>query len=83
MRAFFVARVDGGRPAIILSSGIVSIYHPQSIPNLWNSTTGYVGSTLLGGLYVLAAWHTIGAKLASFATAIGILCPLYKVRDKL
>lgn len=57
-------RVDGGRPAIILSSG-------------------YVGSTLLGGLYVLAAWHTIGAKLASFATAIGILCPLYKVRDKL
>ncbi|KAG8900093.1 hypothetical protein FRC01_010269 [Tulasnella sp. 417] len=57
-------RVDGGKPAIILSAG-------------------YFGSTILGGLYVLAAWHTIGAKIASFFTVVGILCPLYKVRDKL
>ncbi|KAG8900226.1 hypothetical protein FRC01_010213 [Tulasnella sp. 417] len=57
-------RVDGGKPAIILSAG-------------------YLGSTIVGGLYVLAAWHTIGAKIASFFTAVGILCPLYKVRDKL
>jgi len=46
-------------------------------------SAGYIGSTVLGGVYVLAAWHTLGAKIASFVTVVGIICPLVKVRDKL
>jgi len=46
-------------------------------------SAGYVGSTILGGLYVFAAWHSLAAKITSFVTAIGILCPLVAVRDKL
>jgi len=32
---------------------------------------------------VFAAWHTTGAKIASFLTAAGLICPLVLVRDKL
>ncbi|KAG9010652.1 hypothetical protein FRB94_010129 [Tulasnella sp. JGI-2019a] len=46
-------------------------------------SAGYFGSTVLGGLYILSAWHTLGAKIASFFTVVGLLCPLTLVRDKL
>ncbi|KAG8930444.1 hypothetical protein FRC02_004155 [Tulasnella sp. 418] len=46
-------------------------------------SSGYLGSTLLGGLYVFAAWHTLAAKITSVVTAVGLLTPLIVVRDKL
>jgi len=45
--------------------------------------SGYIGSTLMGALYILCSWDTLAAKIASFFTAIGLLCPLVVVRDKL
>lgn len=44
---------------------------------------GYIGSTLFGGLFVLAGWDTLVAKVMSFVLAIGLLMPLRLVRDKL
>jgi hypothetical protein len=44
---------------------------------------GYVGSTLLGGAFVLAGWDTLVAKVCSFVLGVGLLCPLVLVRDKL
>lgn len=52
--------------------------HPPSI-----LTAGYVGSTLLGFLLLIAGWDTLGSKVASWVIAIGLLCPLVLVRDKL
>ncbi|KAF8920635.1 peptidase M50B-like-domain-containing protein [Mucidula mucida] len=43
---------------------------------------GYIGSTLFGGLFVLAGWDTLVAKVMSFVLAIGLLMPLRLVRDK-
>jgi hypothetical protein len=45
--------------------------------------SGYVGSTLLGGLFVLAGWDTLVAKVMSFVLGIGLIMPLALVRDKL
>ncbi|KAF8494752.1 peptidase M50B-like-domain-containing protein [Hysterangium stoloniferum] len=46
-------------------------------------TAGYVGSTLFGGVFILAGWDTLVAKICSFVIAFGLLCPLALVRDKL
>ncbi|KNZ74557.1 hypothetical protein J132_06511, partial [Termitomyces sp. J132] len=45
--------------------------------------SGYLGSTLLGGLFVLAGYSTLVAKVMSFVLGIGLLMPLALVRDKL
>ncbi|KIP10028.1 hypothetical protein PHLGIDRAFT_28708 [Phlebiopsis gigantea 11061_1 CR5-6] len=44
---------------------------------------GYVGSTMFGGVLILAGFDTLVAKIMSFVIAIGLLCPLVLVRDKL
>jgi len=46
-------------------------------------SSGYVGSTLLGGLFVLAGYNTLVAKVMSFVLGIGLIMPLALVRDKL
>ncbi|KAF7356705.1 hypothetical protein MVEN_01005200 [Mycena venus] len=45
--------------------------------------SGYIGSSLLGGLFTLAGWDTLVAKIMSFVLAIGLIMPLALVRDKL
>jgi len=45
--------------------------------------SGYIGSALLGGLFVLAGWDTLVAKVMSFVLGIGLIMPLALVRDKL
>ncbi|KAF9453521.1 hypothetical protein P691DRAFT_800148 [Macrolepiota fuliginosa MF-IS2] len=44
---------------------------------------GYIGSTLFGGVFILAGWTTLVAKIMSFVLGIGLLMPLALVRDKL
>ncbi|KAG6890094.1 hypothetical protein C0995_012043 [Termitomyces sp. Mi166 len=44
--------------------------------------SGYLGSTLLGGLFVLAGYSTLVAKVMSFVLGIGLIMPLALVRDK-
>ncbi len=44
---------------------------------------GYIGSTLFGGLFVLAGWDILVAKIMSFVLGIGMIMPLKLVRDKL
>ena len=44
---------------------------------------GYIGSTMFGGVLILAGFDTLVAKIMSFIIAIGLLCPLVLVRDKL
>ncbi|EAU90348.2 hypothetical protein CC1G_09030 [Coprinopsis cinerea okayama7 len=46
-------------------------------------TAGYVGSTLLGGAFVLAGWNTLVAKILSFVLGVGLIIPLVLVRDKI
>ncbi|TFK25624.1 hypothetical protein FA15DRAFT_617404 [Coprinopsis marcescibilis] len=46
-------------------------------------TAGYVGSTLLGGAFLLAGWNTLVAKILSFVLGVGLIIPLVLVRDKL
>ena len=46
-------------------------------------SAGYIGSALLGGLFVLAGWDTLVAKVMSFVLGIGLVLPLRLVRDKL
>lgn len=46
-------------------------------------SAGYVGSALLGGLFVLAGWDTLIAKIMSFVLGVGLIIPLSLVRDKL
>ncbi|KAJ3769922.1 peptidase M50B-like-domain-containing protein [Lentinula raphanica] len=46
-------------------------------------SSGYIGSSLLGGLFVLAGWDTLVAKIKSFVLAVGLIMPLKLVRDKL
>lgn len=46
-------------------------------------SSGYLGSTLLGGLFVLAGYSTLVAKVMSFVLGIGLIMPLALVRDKL
>jgi len=46
-------------------------------------SSGYFGSTLFGGLFVLAGYSTLVAKVMSFVLGIGLIMPLALVRDKL
>lgn len=46
-------------------------------------SSGYIGSTLLGGAFVLAGWDTLVAKVLSFVLGVGLVLPLVLVRDKL
>jgi len=46
-------------------------------------SAGYIGSTLLGGAFVLAGWDTLVAKILSFVLGVGLVLPLVLVRDKL
>lgn len=46
-------------------------------------SSGYIGSSILGGLFVLAGWDTLVAKVMSFVLAVGLILPLKLVRDKL
>lgn len=52
--------------------------HPPSI-----LSAGYLGSTVMGAVFVLAGFDTLIAKVMSFVAGIGILAPLVLVRDKL
>ncbi|KAH9970973.1 peptidase M50B-like-domain-containing protein [Lactifluus volemus] len=52
--------------------------HPPSI-----LCSGYVGSSVLGGLFILGGFDTLVAKLLSFVAGVGLLAPLSLVRDKL
>ncbi|KIY52942.1 hypothetical protein FISHEDRAFT_31636, partial [Fistulina hepatica ATCC 64428] len=45
--------------------------------------SGYIGSTLMGGLFVLAGWNILAAKVMSFFLGVGLIMPLSLVRDKL
>ncbi|KAL0953562.1 hypothetical protein HGRIS_004782 [Hohenbuehelia grisea] len=44
---------------------------------------GYIGSSLLGGLFVLAGFDTLVAKILSFVLGVGLVMPLVLVRDKI
>jgi len=46
-------------------------------------SAGYVGSTLLGGAFLIAGWNTLAAKILSFVLGVGLIIPLALVRDKL
>ena len=46
-------------------------------------SAGYIGSTLMGALFVLGGWDTLVAKVMSFVLGIGMVTPLVLVRDKL
>jgi hypothetical protein len=46
-------------------------------------TAGYIGSTLFGGIFVMAAFSTLASKVMSFFIAFGLLMPLIRIRDKL
>ena len=45
--------------------------------------SGYIGSSLFGGLFILAGWDTLVAKVMSFVLGLGLVTPLVLVRDKL
>jgi len=45
-------------------------------------SAGYFGSTIFGGLLIFASWDILASKIASFAIAIGLICPLVLVADK-
>jgi hypothetical protein len=57
---------------------IVQDGHPASI-----LCAGYIGSTILGGLFVLGGFDTLAAKILSFVAGVGLIAPLSLVRDKL
>ncbi|KAH7097585.1 peptidase M50B-like-domain-containing protein [Auriculariales sp. MPI-PUGE-AT-0066] len=42
---------------------------------------GYIGSSLIGGLFILASWTILGSKIASFVIGFGMLAPVVLVRD--
>lgn len=46
-------------------------------------SAGYIGSTLFGGVFILAGYTSLVAKIMSFVLGIGLLMPLALVRDKL
>ncbi|PPQ63307.1 hypothetical protein CVT24_006752 [Panaeolus cyanescens] len=46
-------------------------------------SSGYIGSSLLGGAFILAGWDTLVAKVLSFVLGVGLVLPLVLVRDKL
>ncbi|KAH9945708.1 peptidase M50B-like-domain-containing protein [Amylocystis lapponica] len=44
---------------------------------------GYIGSTVFGGVFVLAGFDTLVAKIVSFVLGLGLITPLVLVRTKL
>ncbi|KAI0821554.1 peptidase M50B-like-domain-containing protein [Irpex lacteus] len=46
-------------------------------------SAGYIGSSLFGGVLIMAGFDTLVSKIMSFIIGIGLLCPLVQVRDKL
>jgi Peptidase M50B-like len=46
-------------------------------------SAGYIGSSILGGIFILASFDTLAAKIMSFIIGFGLLMPLSLVRDKL
>ena len=46
-------------------------------------SAGYIGSTLLGGVFILGGCDTLVAKVMSFVLGVGLVLPLVLVRDKL
>ena len=46
-------------------------------------SAGYLGSTIMGALLILAGWNTLVAKVMSFVVGLGLVTPLVLVRDKL
>ncbi|KAI1796633.1 peptidase M50B-like-domain-containing protein [Ganoderma leucocontextum] len=57
---------------------IVSGGHPPTI-----LAAGYIGSTIFGGLFIMAGFDTLVSKIMSFVIGIGLVAPLALVRDKL
>ena len=57
---------------------IVRDGHPPSI-----LCAGYVGSTVMGGMFILGGFDSLAAKLLSFVAGVGMLAPLSLVQDKL
>lgn len=46
-------------------------------------TAGYVGSTLIGGVFMLGGFDSLVAKILSWVLGLGLVTPLVMVRDKL
>ncbi len=46
-------------------------------------SAGYIGSTLLGGIFILAGFDTLVAKIMSFVLGVGLVMPLVLILDKL
>lgn len=46
-------------------------------------TSGYIGSSLFGGCFMLGGFDTLVAKIMSFILGLGLIMPLVLVRDKL
>ncbi|CDO73276.1 hypothetical protein BN946_scf185008.g38 [Trametes cinnabarina] len=57
---------------------IVSGGHPTTI-----LAAGYVGSTIFGGLFIMAGFDTLVSKIMSFVLGVGLIAPLALVRNKL
>ncbi|KAF8270674.1 hypothetical protein EI94DRAFT_1698652 [Lactarius quietus] len=43
----------------------------------------FIGSSILGGLFILGGFDTLVAKILSFVAGVGFIAPLSLVRDKL
>ena len=46
-------------------------------------SSGYIGSALFGGAFILGGWDTLVAKILSFFLGLGLVIPIILVRDKL
>lgn len=44
---------------------------------------GYIGSTIFGGLFIMAGFDTLVSKIVSFIIGLGLIAPLAVVRNKL
>ncbi|OBZ74017.1 Glycogen debranching enzyme [Grifola frondosa] len=44
---------------------------------------GYVGSTIFGGIFIMAGFDTLVSKIMSFVIGLGLVAPLALVRNKL
>ncbi|KZT10074.1 uncharacterized protein LAESUDRAFT_694683 [Laetiporus sulphureus 93-53] len=45
--------------------------------------SGYIGSTIMGGVFMLAGFDILVAKILSFVLGLGLIAPLVLVRNKL
>ncbi|KAF8661268.1 hypothetical protein AX16_001370 [Volvariella volvacea WC 439] len=76
--------LTGGRVIKITIDPVVggATHVEGGMPNIILAA-GYIGSALFGGVFVLAAWDTLIAKIMSFVLGVGLIMPLALVRDKL